>query len=81
MNPYRRELAGGASQYKFTGELQSGAFLLVSSLKNGGDIVNNPKWHCYATRVVPRLLARPFFEGGAFFDFEIKRRWQDEYFR
>ena len=61
-----RELAVGASQYKFTGELQSGAFFWVKSQKNGGDIVNNPKWQFIATRVVPRVQARPFFEGGVF---------------
>lgn len=46
-NPFLRELAVGASQYTFAGELQSGAFLLDKTnllQKNGGDIVINPKW-------------------------------------
>lgn len=44
-NPFTRDLAVGASQNIFAGELQSGAFLMnVTTHENGGDIVNNSKW-------------------------------------
>ncbi len=70
VNPYSRDPAGGESRDIFTDELHSGAISIVLSVRNGGNIVNNPKWQILNLQQGwYRVLNSSLFIGEGFFYF------------